>query len=75
MINIKLSFSNLVGAVRELLAPEETMTLDQLVADLSAQEISKELFLNIPTVSGSVNLIRVQLQVYPLNYIQAKAEK
>lgn len=75
VINIKLSFSNLVGAVRELFAPDEGLTLDQLVADLSAQEVSKERFLNIPSVSGSVNLISGTIASLPIKLYKSEGGK
>ena len=72
MINI-----NLFKSFRELFSSDtgDGVTLDQLVAELSAQEVSKERFLNIPSVSGSVNLISGTIASLPVKLYKSEGGK
>ncbi|WP_207652734.1 phage portal protein [Clostridium puniceum] len=63
------------GKIREIFTPDSGLTLDQVVADLSAQEVSKERFLNIPSVSGSVNLISGTIASLPIKLYKSEGGK
>jgi len=68
---------NLFKSFRELFSSDtgDGVTLDQLVAELSAQEVSKERFLNIPSVSGSVNLISGTIASLPVKLYKSEGGK
>lgn len=74
MINISV-FGNMIKAVRDIVNPGETLTLDQLIGQLSAEEVEKNRFLNIPSVSGCVNLISSTIASLPVKLYKKEGGK
>lgn len=65
----------MIKAVREIVNPGDTLTLEQLISQLSAEEVEKNMFLNIPSVSGCVNLISGTIASLPIKLYKKEGGK
>lgn len=75
MINIKFSLSNIFRSVRDLVYQGDSVTLDQLINQLSTEDVPKEYFINIPSVSGCVNLISGTIASLPIKLYKSEGGK
>lgn len=74
MINISL-FGSFFRSIREMVYQGDSVTLEELIGQLSAEEVEKNMLLNIPSVSGCVNLISGTIASLPVKLYKSEGGK